>query len=70
MEQENKEQTVTQPELTISDLANIRSIVDVAVRRGAFSASEVSAVGTAFDKLNTFLNSVQSANQEKAETTT
>ena len=53
------------PELTITDLANLRSILDVAVRRGAFGASEVSAVGAAFDRLNTFLNAV---NPPKAET--
>lgn len=47
-----------QPDLTITDLANLRAIVDVAVRRGAFSASEVSGVGAAYDKLNLFLNSV------------
>ena len=53
------------PELTITDLANLRSIVDIAVRRGAFGASEVSAVGAAFDRLNTFLNAV---NPPKADT--
>lgn len=47
-----------QPELTVTDLANLRAIIDVAVRRGAFGASEVSGVGTAFDKLNAFLNAV------------
>ena len=46
------------PELTITDLANLRSIVDVAVRRGVFAATEISAVGAAFDKLNAFLNAV------------
>ena len=46
------------PELTITDLVNIRSIVDVAVRRGVFAATEISAVGAAFDKLNAFLNAV------------
>jgi hypothetical protein len=52
-------QAGAQPELTITDLANIRSIVDAAVRRGAFGAAELSAVGAAYDKLNSFLNSVQ-----------
>jgi hypothetical protein len=47
--------------LTISDLQNLRAIIDVAVRRGAFSASEVSGVGAAFDKLNVFLNAVAPA---------
>lgn len=46
------------PELTITDLANLRSIVDVAVRRGVFAANEISAVGAAYDKLNAFLNAV------------
>ena len=46
------------PELTITDLANLRSIVDVAVRRGVFAATEISAVGATFDKLNAFLNAV------------
>jgi len=46
------------PELTITDLLNLRSIVEVAVRRGAFAANEVSAVGTSYDKLNAFLNVV------------
>jgi hypothetical protein len=50
--------STTQPDLTISDLQNLRAIIDVAVRRGAFGASEISGVGTAFDKLNVFLNAV------------
>ena len=55
----------TNPELTITDLVNIRSIVDVAVRRGAFGATEASAVGAAFDKLNIFLNAVAPAKAEE-----
>jgi hypothetical protein len=46
------------PELTLTDLANLRSVVDVAVRRGAYAATEISAVGAIFDKLNAFLNAV------------
>jgi hypothetical protein len=53
------------PELTITDLINVRSVVDVAVRRGAFGASEISAVGATFDKLNTFLNAVAPAKAEE-----
>jgi len=44
------------PELTIADLQNLRAIVDTASRRGAFSAAEMSSVGSVFDRLNTFLN--------------
>jgi hypothetical protein len=46
------------PELTINDLANLRAIVDAAVRRGAFAAAEITSVGATFDKLNAFLNVV------------
>lgn len=44
------------PELTLTDLANLRSIVEVAVRRGAFAANETTAIGATYDKINTFLN--------------
>ena len=54
------------PELTITDLGNLRAIVDTAVRRGAFGAAELSAVGATFDRLNNFLNSV-AASQKPAE---
>jgi hypothetical protein len=46
------------PELTITDLVNLRAIVDAACRRGAFAAAEASSVGVTFDKLNAFLNVV------------
>lgn len=46
------------PQLTITDLQNLRSIVDMAVRRGAFAATEISAVGATYDKINVFLNAV------------
>lgn len=51
----------TPPELNITDLQNIRAIIDTAVRRGAFGASEATAVGNVFDRLNTFLNAVAAA---------
>jgi hypothetical protein len=47
-----------QAELNISDLAALRSIVEVASQRGAFKANELEAVGKTFNKLNTFLESV------------
>ena len=46
------------PELSITDLQNLRAIVDVAVRRGTFNASEISSVGAVFDRVNGFLNAV------------
>lgn len=69
MEDTNQVQQEARPaELSVKDLVNIRAIVDTAVRRGAFSAEEVSAVGAAYDKLNVFLNAVQSANATQTDT--
>ena len=53
------EQPTPQPELSLTDLHNLRSIVDTASRRGAFHAQEMSAVGSVYDKLNNFLNAVK-----------
>ena len=54
------------PQLTIADLQNIRNLIDVAVRRGAFGAQETSAVGSVFDRLNLFLNAVAPAAEQPA----
>lgn len=51
-------------ELTVQDLAVIRSIIDTASTRGAFKANELEVVGKTFNKLDAFLNSVQQANEE------
>jgi len=53
------------PELTIVDLQNLRSIVDVASRRGAFGAAEMTAVGGVFNKLDAFLAVAAPAPQEE-----
>jgi hypothetical protein len=58
----------TAPELTVQDLGNLRAIIDVAAQRGAFRAPEMEAVGSAFNKLNNFLNAVTPAQEETAET--
>ena len=51
-------------ELTVQDLNTIRSIIDVASQRGAFKANEMQAVGTTYNKLETFLNQVAKAQEE------
>lgn len=43
------------PELSLSDLASFRNLIEVVTQRGAFKANELSAVGVLFDKLNSFL---------------
>jgi len=58
MEENQPQETAATPELTITDLANLRSIVEVGIRRGVFAANEISAVGATYDKLNAFLVAV------------
>jgi hypothetical protein len=57
------------PELSIQDLVNLRAVVDLAVRRGAFGASEVSSVGMVFDRVNAFLTAVLPAQPEQTPPT-
>jgi hypothetical protein len=52
------------PELTITDLINCRTIIDVAVKRGTFSAGEVAGVGSIYNKLDTFIVAVTPAKTE------
>jgi hypothetical protein len=48
----------TQPEFSITDLQNLRAIVDLSAKRGTFTGAEMSSVGQVFDRLNAFLNAV------------
>lgn len=69
MENQEQQAQQPQPELGIADLQNIRTILNVAVRRGVFGAAEISSVGAVFDRLNAFLNAVapQTADQQTSE---
>ena len=46
-------------QLTITDLASLRSLIELASERGAFKAGELASVGTVYNKLHSFLLSVQ-----------
>lgn len=59
--------TPASPELTIVDLQNLKSIIDVAAQRGAFRAGEMEAVGGQYNKLSKFLEAV--APQQPADQT-
>ena len=66
---ENQETQPTAPvapaELTVTDLQNIRAIIDAASRRGAFQAAEMAGVGGVYNKLDAFLNSIAPATPEQ-----
>jgi len=50
--------------LSIGDLKNLSTILDVASTRGAFKASEMSGVGYIYNKLQAFLNKVTAEGQQ------
>lgn len=60
-EQTNEPQ---QMDLTIQDLAAIKSIIDVASQRGAFKANEMAVVGTVYNKLDGFLSAISAQTEE------
>lgn len=60
--------SVAPVQLTISDLQVLARIVDLASRRGAFQAAELSQVGDAFNKLSGFLSYVESTQKAEAAT--
>ena len=56
-------ETAAAPELTVNDLSALKQIIDVASQRGAFKPNEMVAVGTIYNKLESFLAAV-AAQQE------
>jgi hypothetical protein len=68
-QEQTQEQAPAQAELSIADLQNIRTLIDVAVRRGTFGATELSSVGAVFDRLNAFLAAVTPPSKEESEAT-
>lgn len=59
--------TLEPVQLTVADLQVLSRIVDLASRRGAFQAGELSQVGDAFNKLTSFLNYVEAAQAKEAQ---
>jgi len=56
----------TNTQITISDLAAIKELIDLACTRGAFRGDEMTTVGEVYDKLTGFLNTVIAAAQAEA----
>lgn len=42
-------------QLTVADMASLKSLLEAACTRGAFKAPEMSAVGLLYDKLSRFV---------------
>ena len=59
------------PNLTVTDLGQLKQIVEVACSRGAFQANEMRQVGESYDRLAAFLNALLAqAEQEQPQETT
>jgi len=56
----------TNTQITISDLATLKELIDLACTRGAFRGDEMTSVGEVYDKLTGFLNTVIAAAQAEA----
>ena len=53
--------------LSIGDLKNLTTIIDVASSRGAFRANEMASIGIMYNKLQGFLSRVAPANPAAAQ---
>ena len=52
------EQSPQPASIHIQDIQNLLIIIDLAAQRGAFKGPELSQIGTLFDRLNKFLQTV------------
>ena len=55
------------PSVTVNDMVNIYNIIDLASKRGAFQANELSSVGAVANKVKEFVDHVQAAQKAAAE---
>ena len=53
--------------IQIADLQSILNIIDLASKRGAFGAAELTQVGSVADKISNFLSIIAKQQKEKAE---
>ncbi len=53
--------------ISLQELGLLAQIVDLASQRGAFRGNEMTQVGAVYDKLTSFLNKVEEAQQAAAE---
>ena len=59
--EENQVDSNKMPELTIQDLAILRSIIDAASTSGTFKAQDMTLVGQVYDKLNIIVETFTAA---------
>lgn len=55
------------PQLQIGDIAGAVSVIDICTKRGAFEGTELEAVGALRNRLATFVQATQPAQEEGEE---
>ena len=55
------------PMVTVNDLVHVYNIIDLASKRGAFQAAELSSVGAVANKVKAFVDHVQAQQKAAAE---
>jgi hypothetical protein len=65
-EETNPQETADTNQLSLNDLATMKTIIDIASSRGAFKPGEMTIVGQTYTKLVTFLEG--SKQQSQGET--
>lgn len=58
--------TLENPSMGIQDLVALLNLIDIASRRGAYHANEMSAVGAVYDKVFGFLKATGAINTDKS----
>lgn len=64
-EETNLDETADPTQLTLNDLAAMKSIIDIASARGAFKPNEMMIVGQTYNKLMAFLDSAKQQGETK-----
>ena len=54
-------------QLTVADMASIKTLIEAAATRGAFKAAELSTVGAVYDKLSRFVELSTQQLQKQAQ---
>ena len=55
-------------QISVVDLARIKTIIETACSRGAFQAAEMKTVGEVYDRLTAFLDTVVAQAQTQSQT--
>lgn len=66
-EAQSTEGETVAPSLGVTDLQNAAQVIDLAMQRGAFRASEAAQVGVVYNRLTSFITSVQDKQKENEE---